>query len=173
MGGDILPKNFCFSTYHLRGAGAKCRQTLPHSVCSRTPMLPESYTYCISRRHFFSGKQLRVYEGRNRATRCAVIRGALGAPERARGLATTPPSAACSARRTPAVVSRQASTAAPEAWHRSGTTPRRGTSRWPHAGGETPQSLPIPRDVMPARLSYFRLPAMASPHLDARRKLLI
>jgi hypothetical protein len=33
--------------------------------------------------------------------------------------------------------------------------------------------LQIPRDAMPARLSSFRLLAMTSPHLDARRKLLI
>ena len=86
---------------------------------------------------------------------------------------TTLPSAARSARRAYAVVPRQASTAAPEEWHRSCTTPRRGTPRWPHVGGETPQSLSIPLDVMSVCLSYFRLLAIASPHLDARRKLLI
>src|SRR5262244_2443800 len=105
--------------------------------------------------------------------RCAVMYGARGDPERARGTSTTPPSAARSARRAPAGVSRQSSTADPEALHRSGPTLRQGTPRWPHAGGETPQSLPIPRDVMPARLSSLRLLAMASPYLDARRKLLI
>ena len=54
-----------------------------------------------------------------------------------------------------------------------GEEPGAGTPRWPHTGGETTQSLQIPRDAVPARLSYFRLLAMASPQLDARRKLLI
>jgi hypothetical protein len=80
-------------------------------------------------------------------------------------MSTTPPSAVRSARRTHAVVSRRASTAAPEELHRSGTTPRAGAPRWPHTGGETTQSLHIPRDAMPARRSYFRLLAMASPQL--------
>ena len=44
-------------------------------------------------------------------------------------MSTTPPSAARSARRTHAVGSRRASTAAPEELHRSGTTPRAGTPR--------------------------------------------
>ena len=61
----------------------------------------------------------------------------------------------------------------PEELHRSGTTPRAGTPRWPHTGGATASSLHIPRDALPARLSSFRLLAMASPQLDARRKLLI
>src|SRR5438093_3393462 len=30
--------------YHLQGACAKCRQTLLRSLCSITPMIPESYT---------------------------------------------------------------------------------------------------------------------------------
>jgi hypothetical protein len=84
---------------------------------------------------------------------------------------TPPPSAACSARRTPAVGVREASTAAPEAWHRSDTTSRAGTPRWPHTGGGTTQSFLIPHEAMPAFLSSFRLLAMASPHLDARRNL--
>ena len=70
-----------------------------------------------------------------------VIRGARGDTERARGTSTTPPSAARSARCAHAGVSLQASTAAPEALHRSGTTPRSGTTRWSHTGGETTQSL--------------------------------
>src|SRR6266571_5445941 len=41
---------------------------------SNPDMYLRSYTYCMSRRNFFGGKQLQVYEGRNRATRCAVIR---------------------------------------------------------------------------------------------------
>src|SRR5262252_11125721 len=101
------------------------------------------------------------------------MHGARGGIEQARGTSTTLPSAARSARSAHAVVPWQASTTAPVVWRRSGTTPRRGTPRWPHVGGETPQSLYIPRDTMPVRPSYFRLLAMASPHLDARRKLLI
>src|SRR5712691_11659415 len=46
-------------------------------------------------------------------------------------------------------------------------------NQWPHTGGETTPSLHIPRDARPASLSYFRLLAMASPQLEARRKLLI
>ena len=42
-----------------------------------------------------------------------------------------------------------------------------------HTGGETTQSLHMPRDARPAHLSSFRLLAMASPQLDAHRKLLI
>jgi hypothetical protein len=88
-------------------------------------------------------------------------------------MSTTPPSAARSARRAHAGASLQASMADPEELHRSGSTPRAGTPQWPHMGGETTQSLQIPRAAMPARLSSFRLLAMASPQLDARRKLLI
>src|SRR2546421_12420845 len=105
--------------------------------------------------------------------RCACIRGALGDTERARETSTTLPSAARSARRTRALVSQRASTADPEELHPSGTTPRAGTPRWPHTGGETASSLQMPCDALPARLSSFRLLAMASPHLDARRNLLI
>src|SRR5216683_8283347 len=72
-------------------------------------------TYCISRRNFFGGKQLRVLSGSNRATRCALICGALGDPERAREMYTTPPSTARSARCAPAGASLQTSTADPEA----------------------------------------------------------
>ncbi len=47
-----------------------------------------------------------------------------------------------------------------------------------HPGSRTweekrPHRLTMPREAMPARLSSFRLPAMASPPLDARRELLI
>src|SRR5437016_3756513 len=101
------------------------------------------------------------------------MHGARGGTERARGTSTTLPSAARSARRTRALVSQRVSTADPEAWHRSGTTPRAGTPRWPHTGGETTSSLHMPRDAMPARLFYFRLLTMAALQLDARRKLLI
>src|SRR4030095_5612238 len=51
------------------------------------------YTYCISRRNFFGGKQLRLLEGSHRATHCAIIHGARGGTERARETSTTPPSA--------------------------------------------------------------------------------
>jgi hypothetical protein len=61
----------------------------------------------------------------------------------------------------------------PEAWHRSGTTPRAGTSRGRIREEKRPNRCTIPRDALPARLSYFRLLAMASPQLDARWKLLI
>ena len=66
-----------------------------------------------------------------------------------------------------------ASTADSEELHRSGTTLQAGTPRWPHPGGETTQSLHIPRDAVPARLSSSCFLAMASPHLEARRKLLL
>jgi hypothetical protein len=62
-------------------------------------------------------------------------------------------------------------------------TPRRGTDQAPHrkqghAGGPTreekrPNRFKFSREAVPARLSSFRLLAMASPQLDARRKLLI
>src|SRR5215472_10530803 len=61
----------------------------------------------------------------------------------------------------------------PEELPRSGTAPRAGTPRWLHTGGETPQAFQIPRGARLAGLSSFRLLAMASLHLDARRKLLI
>src|SRR6266446_6598703 len=96
------------------------------------------------------------------------MHGASGDTERARGTCTTPPSTTRSARRTTAVVSRRASTADPEQLHRLGITPRAGTPRWPHMGGEMNPALHIPRDAIPPRLSYFLLLAMASPQLDAR-----
>ena len=72
------------------------------------------------------------YRGQIEHRAAHVIRGARGDTERARETSTTPPSAARSARRAHAGASLQASTAAPEAWHRSGTTPRSGTTRWSH-----------------------------------------
>ena len=113
------------------------------------------------------------YRGLNRVICCVLIRDALSNPERACETFTTPPSAVRSARCTPAVVSQWASTADPEALHRSGTTSRARTPRWLNTGGETPQLLHIPRDAMPARLSDFRLLAMTVPPLAARQKLLI
>src|SRR6266436_4610539 len=96
-------------------------------------------------------------------------------PREGRETSTTPPSAARSARCAHAGASLQTSTADPEGWHRSGTLSRSGTTRWRtreekhfpsnFAGGaKRPHRLIIPRDAMPARLSSFRLLAMASPH---------
>src|SRR5215467_6465083 len=101
------------------------------------------------------------------------MRGARGDAARARETETTPPSTTRPVRCTHAGVSLQTSTADSEALHRSGTPLRAGTPRWLHTGGETTPSLQIPRDARPARRSSFRLLAMASPQLDARRKLLI
>jgi hypothetical protein len=101
------------------------------------------------------------------------MHGARGDTERARGTATTPPSTVRSARCTHAGVSRWASTAAPTAWHRSGTTPQAGTPQGAHTRGATTQALYIPGEAVPARLSSFRLLAMVSPPLETRRKLLI
>ena len=58
----------------------------------------------------------------------------------------------------------QTSTAAPEALHRSGTRSRSGTIRWRTREEKRPHRLTIPRDALPARLSSFRLLAMASQH---------
>src|SRR5882672_12691300 len=92
------------------------------------------------------------------------MRGARGDTERARETSTTPPSAARSARCAQAGASLQTSTADPEALHRSGTLSRSGTTRWRTREEKRPNHLTIPRDALPARLSYFRLLAMASPH---------
>ena len=61
--------------------------------------------------------------------------------------------------------------------------PRRGTAQAPrreqgHPGGPTqeekrPNRLTLPHDAMPTRLSSFRLLAMASPPLDARKYSII
>ena len=76
----------------------------------------------------------------------------------------TPPSAAPSARCACAGAPLQTSTADPEALRRSGTLSRSGTARWRTREETRPHRLPLPREAMPARLSYFRLLAMASPH---------
>jgi hypothetical protein len=68
---------------------------------------PCGSTYWMSQRHLFGAKQLLVYSGCNRATRCACMHGVRGDPERARGTSTTPPATARSARRTPVGVSRR------------------------------------------------------------------
>ena len=123
-----------------------------------------AYTYCMSRRNFFGGKQLRLLEGSNRATRCAIIHGARDDTERARATSTTPPSAARSARCAHAGASLPTFTAAPEEWHRLGTLSRSGTPRWRTREKKRPNRLTKPRDALPTRPSYFRLLAMASPH---------
>jgi hypothetical protein len=98
-------------------------------------------TSCLSRRHGFGGRQVRVFSGSNCVSPGACMRGARGATARARGTSTTPPSAAGSTRRPQALVSLQASIADPEAWHRSGTTARSGITRWSHTeGGSCSQS---------------------------------
>src|SRR5436190_23574221 len=96
--------------------------------------------------------------------RAALIRGALGDTERARETYTISPSAARSARCAHAGASLQTSTADPKELHRSGTLSRSGTPRWRTREEKRPNRLTIPRDAMPARLSSFRLLAMASPH---------
>src|SRR5262245_14296588 len=67
----------------------------------------------------------------------------------------------------------QTSTAAPEAWHRAGTTLRAATPRRLHTGGGTTPSLPMPREARLAHVSSCRLLAMASPHRAARRQCLL
>src|SRR5262245_32826925 len=101
------------------------------------------------------------------------MHGARSNPERAREKYTTLLSTVRSARRIMREGHGGRPRLPPEAWHRSGTTPRAGTPRWPHTGGETPQAPRMPRDTRLARLSSFRLLAMASPHLEAGQTLLI
>jgi hypothetical protein len=88
-------------------------------------------------------------------------------------MSTTPPSATRSAGRTRAPVSQRASMVDPEQLHRSDTTLRAGTPRWPPTEGETTSSPLMPRDAVPAHRLYFRLLAMASPQLDTGRNLLL
>ena len=57
--------------------------------------------------------------------------------------------------------------------HRSGPISRSGPPQWRTPEAKRPHGLTMPRDAMPARLSSFCLPAMASSPLDARRNLLI
>jgi hypothetical protein len=82
---------------------------------------------------------------------------------------TIPPSAARSARCAYAGASLQRSTAAPEAWHRSGPLARSGTTRWRARDEQQPNRLTMPRDALPTRLASFCLLAMASPPRDTRR----
>jgi hypothetical protein len=95
-----------------------------------------------------------------------------GDTERARSAATTPPStvrsARCPMRSVTVGVHGCPHGVAPLRHH----TASRDTPG-PHTGGETTQSLYMPGDAVPARLSSFRLLAMVSPQLDTRRKLLI
>src|SRR5262252_71923 len=69
-----------------------------------------------------------------------------------------------SARCASAGASLQPSMAAPEAWHRSGTLARAGTTRWRTREEKRPHRLTMPRDTMPACFSSCRLLALASPH---------
>ena len=78
-------------------------------------------------------------------------------------MSTIPPSAVRSAPCAYAGASLQTSTAAPEAWYRSGTLSRSGSTWWRTREEQRPNHLTTPRDAMPTRLSYFRLLAMASP----------
>src|SRR6266699_3802553 len=121
------------------------------------------YTYSVSLDVISVVASSCVY-GSNRATRCAVIRGARGDTERARDTSTTPPSTVRSARCAYAGASLQTSTADPEAWHRSGTLSRSGTPRWRTREEKRPNRLTIPRDALLARLSSFRLLAIASSY---------
>src|SRR5262249_48719603 len=89
--------------------------------------------------------------------------GARGDTERAHEPAPTPPSAARSARCAHARAALHTSTAAPEAWHRSGTLLRAGTPRWGTREEQRPHRRTMPQGARPARLSYFRLLTMAFP----------
>src|SRR5262245_30555668 len=68
--------------------------------------------------------------------------GALGAPGRACGTATTPAAAARADPSTRAAASWPASAADPEGVPRAHTTQRCGTPLWSPTGGATPSSLP-------------------------------
>ena len=78
-----------------------------------------------------------------------------------------------SAQCPPMGASLQMSTAAPEAWHRSGTLVRSGTTRGRPREEQRLHRLTIPRDALPTRLSSFCLLALASPPRDTRRNPLI
>jgi hypothetical protein len=149
---------------HSEAAEALDRLAEAHAQQAPTFRTTLAYTYCISRRNFFDGKQLRLLYGSNRATRCAIIHGALGDTERARETSTTPPSAARSARCAHVGASLRPWTAAPEKLHRSGTLSRSRTPRWRTREKKRPHRLTIPRDALPTRPSSFRLLVMASPH---------
>ena len=62
-----------------------------------------------------------------------------------------------------AVVLRQTFTAAPEAWHPSGTLSRAGIPRWCTREEQRPHRRTMPQDAIPARLLYFRLLTIAFP----------
>src|SRR5262245_29402148 len=63
----------------LQGAGAAMLQKKDElldmylSLRAKYKKIQKQYTYCISRRNFFGGKQLRLLSGADRATRCAII----------------------------------------------------------------------------------------------------
>jgi len=77
---------------------------------------------------------------------------------------TPSPSTPRAARCAQAGASLQTSTAAPEAWHRSGTLSRGGTPRWRTREEQRPHRLTMPCEAMPTRLPSFRLLGMASPY---------
>jgi hypothetical protein len=101
------------------------------------------------------------------------MRDARGDAARARKTYPILPSATHSSCCVYAGASLQRPTADSEEMHRSGTLSRSGTTRWPTPEEKRPKRLTMPRDARPARLSSFRLLALASLQLDARRNLLI
>jgi hypothetical protein len=94
-------------------------------------------------------------------------------PLRAKRLQSRHPSRSAQCPHCPMGASLQMSTAAPEAWHRSGTLVRSGTTRGRTREEQRLNRLTIPRDALPTRLSSFCLLAMASPPRDTRRNPLI
>src|SRR5215467_6238353 len=92
------------------------------------------------------------------------MHGARGDTERAPETSPTPPFAARSARCAHTGAALQTSTAAPEAWHRSGPLSRAGTPRWCTREEQRPHRRTVPQDARPARLSSFRLLTMAFPN---------
>jgi hypothetical protein len=142
-----------------------------HASAGRLFMSPS--TYGMAGSHFFDGKRLRAYEGVHASHALRSHTRRTGRPrEGARHVHTTAIHGARSSSHPCACITAGVH-GGPEAWHRSGTTPRAGTPRWPYTGGETPQALHMPREARPARLASCRLLVMASPPRDARWKLLL
>src|SRR5437763_5942831 len=100
------------------------------------------------------------------------MHGARGDPERARGMSTTPSSAARAAPRTHAAAW-PASAAAPEGLHCSNPTQRCGTTLWAHTGGATTSSLPRFSGCDAWTVVLFSPPRDDFPVLDDPCKLLI
>jgi hypothetical protein len=101
--------------------GAPPRPSCPHRDKYVTPALALSLPPVCLDVIALVASSCGYTRGGNRATRCAGMHDARGDTEKARGTSTTPPSAVRAARGTPVGVSRWASTAGPEAWHRSGS----------------------------------------------------